>query len=176
MKNANEMNYENLTIRNKFMFGKVTQNPVIAQKMAELLTPAEIGEVTGVEREKFLQHRSTSKYVKLDMYREDENGHVVDTEMQNRSNNKMVQEELPLRIRYYQGMIDQEILSSGIDYIFLKETYIIFICTYDPFGQGRYVYHFHMACDEDEEIQLRDKMNWIFYNTTADLADVPEGI
>ena len=43
MKNANEMNYENLTIRNKFMFGKVTQNPVIAQKMAELLTPAEIG-------------------------------------------------------------------------------------------------------------------------------------
>ena len=176
MKNANEMNYENLTIRNKFMFGKVTQNPVIAQKMAELLTPAEIGEVTGVEREKFLQHRSTSKYVKLDMYLEDENGHVVDTEMQNRSNNKMVQEELPLRIRYYQGMIDQEIVSSGIDYIFLKETYIIFICTYDPFGQGRYVYHFHMACDEDEEIQLRDKMNWIFYNTTADLADVPEGI
>lgn len=176
MKNANEMNYENLTIRNKFMFGKVTQNPVIAQKMAELLTPAEIGEVTGVEREKFLQHRSTSKYVKLDMYLEDENGHVVDTEMQNRSNNKMVQEELPLRIRYYQGMIDQEILSSGIDYIFLKETYIIFICTYDPFGKGKYVYHFHMACDEDEEIQLRDKMNWIFYNTTADLAEVPEGI
>ena len=98
MKNANEMNYENLTIRNKFMFGKVTQNPVIAQKMAELLTPAEIGEVTGVEREKFLQHRSTSKYVKLDMYLEDENGHVVDTEMQNRSNNKMVQEELPHQI------------------------------------------------------------------------------
>ena len=30
--------------------------------------------------------------------------------------------------------------------------------------------------DRDEEIQLRDKMNWIFYNTTADLADVPEGI
>ena len=176
MKNANEMNYENLTIRNKFMFGKVTQNPVIAQKMAELLTPAEIGEVTGVEREKFLQHRSTSKYVKLDMYLEDENGHVVDTEMQNRSNNKMVQEELPLRIRYYQGMIDQEILSSGIDYIFLKETYIIFICTYDPFGKGKYVYHFHMTCDEDEEIQLRDKMNWIFYNTTADLTEVPEGI
>ena len=33
-----------------------------------------------------------------------------------------------------------------------------------------------MACDEDEEIQLQDKMNWIFYNTTADLSEVPEGI
>ena len=176
MNTAGTNMYEKLTIRNKFMFGKVTQNPVIAQKMADLLTPVEIGAVTEAEREKFLQHRSSSKYVKLDMYLEDENGRVVDTEMQNKSNNKMVQEELPLRIRYYQGMIDQEILSSGTDYIFLKETYIIFICTYDPFGKGKYVYHFHMACDEDESIQLHDKMNWIFYNTTADLSEVPEGI
>ena len=176
MNNAGTNMYEKLTIRNKFMFGKVTQNPVIAQKMADLLTPVEIGAVTEAEREKFLQHRSSSKYVKLDMYLEDENGRVVDTEMQNKSNNKMVQEELPLRIRYYQGMIDQEILSSGTDYIFLKETYIIFICTYDPFGKGKYVYHFHMTCDEDESIQLHDKMKWIFYNTTADLSDAPEGI
>ena len=176
MNNAGTNMYEKLTIRNKFMFGKVTQNPVIAQKMADLLTPVEIGAVTEVEREKFLQHRSSSKYVKLDMYLEDENGRVVDTEMQNKSNNKMVQEELPLRIRYYQGMIDQEILSTGTDYIFLKETYIIFICTYDPFGKGKYVYHFRMTCDEDESIQLHDKMNWIFYNTTADLSEVPEEI
>ena len=33
-----------------------------------------------------------------------------------------------------------------------------------------------MACDEDEEIQLQDKMNWIFYNSTADLSEAPEGI
>ena len=176
MNNAGTNMYEKLTIRNKFMFGKVTQNPVIAQKMADLLTPVKIGAVTEAEREKFLQHRSSSKYVKLDMYLEDENGRVVDTKMQNKSNNKMVQEELPLRIRFYQGMIDQEILSTGTDYIFLKETYIIFICTYDPFGKGKYVYHFHMTCDEDESIQLHDKMNWIFYNTTADLSDAPEGI
>ena len=176
MNNAGKNMYERLTIRDKFMFGKVTKNPEIARKMADLLTQVEIGKVTEVEREKFLQHRSSSKYVKLDMYLEDENGRVVDTEMQNKSQNKMVQEELPLRVRYYQGMIDQEILSSGIDYIYLKETYIIFICTYDPFGKGKYVYHFHMACDEDEEIQLQDKMNWIFYNTTADLSEAPGGI
>ena len=53
--------------------------------MADLLIPVEIGAVTAVEREKFLQHRSTSKYVKLDMYLEDETGRVIDTEMQNKS-------------------------------------------------------------------------------------------
>ena len=79
MDNAGKNMYEKLTIRDKFMFGKVTKNPVIAQKMADLLTPVEMGEVKGVEREKFLQHRSSSKYVKLDMYLEDENGRVVDT-------------------------------------------------------------------------------------------------
>ena len=105
MNNAGKNTYEKLTIRDKFMFGKVTKNPEIARKMADLLIPVEIGAVTAVEREKFLQHRSTSKYVKLDMYLEDENGRVVDTEMQNKSNNKMVQEELPLRIRYYQGIM-----------------------------------------------------------------------
>ena len=176
MNNAGKNMYEKLTIRDKFMFGKVTKNPEIARKMADLLIPVEIGEVTAVEREKFLQHRSTSKYVKMDMYLEDENGRVIDTEMQNKSQNKIVQEELPLCVRYYQGMIDQEILSSGIDYIYLKETFIIFICTYDPFRKGKYVYHFHMVCDEDEEIQLQDKMNWICYNTTADLSEAPEGI
>ena len=46
MNNAGTNMYEKLTIRNKFMFGKVTQNPVIAQKMADLLTPVEIGAVT----------------------------------------------------------------------------------------------------------------------------------
>ena len=77
MNNAGTNMYEKLTIRNKFMFGKVTQNPVIAQKMADLLTPVEIGAVTEVEREKFLHHRSSSKYVKLDMYLEDENGPIT---------------------------------------------------------------------------------------------------
>ncbi len=38
------------------------------------------------------------------------------------------------------------------------------------------MYHFHMACGEDDEIQLQNKMNWIFYNTTANLSEVPEGI
>ncbi len=45
MDNAGKNMYEKLTIRDKFMFGKVTKNPVIAQKMADLLTPVEIGEV-----------------------------------------------------------------------------------------------------------------------------------
>lgn len=54
MDNAGKNMYEKLTIRDKFMFGKVTKNPVIAQKMADLLTPVEMGEVKGVEREKFL--------------------------------------------------------------------------------------------------------------------------
>ena len=70
--------YEKLTIRDKFMFGKVTQDPVIAQGLAGLLIPVPIGKVTEVEREKFIQHRSTSKYVKLDMYLEEENGNAED--------------------------------------------------------------------------------------------------
>ena len=36
MNNAGKNMYEKLTIRDKFMFGNVTKNPIIAQKMADL--------------------------------------------------------------------------------------------------------------------------------------------
>ena len=62
MNNAGKNMYEKLTIRDKFMFGKVTKNPIIAQKMADLLTPVEIGEVKGVEREKFL---AAQKFIEI---------------------------------------------------------------------------------------------------------------
>ena len=48
--------------------------------------------------------------------------------------------DLPQRIRYYQGMLDKATLDSGKDYRGLKQTYIIFICTFDAFGWGLPVY------------------------------------
>ena len=38
------------------------------------------------------------------------------------------------RTRYYQSLIDIDQLEKNMDYRKLKESYIIFICTFDPFG------------------------------------------
>lgn len=47
---------------------------------------------------------------------------------------------LPKRTRYYQGMIDLNIINKGEDYNKLKKSYVIFICDYDEFGLGRHIY------------------------------------
>ena len=46
-------------------------------------------------------------------------------------------DNLPKRMRYYQGMIDLNILEKGESYKALKKSFVIFICTFDLFGQGR---------------------------------------
>ena len=38
------------------------------------------------------------------------------------------------RTRYYQSLIDIDQLEKNMDYRKIKESYIIFICTFDPLG------------------------------------------
>ena len=87
------------------------------------------------------------------MYVHDDQGRIYDIEMQC-SNNR---NELPKRTRYYQAMIDMAEAEKGQDYQDLKESYIIFICTFDPFKQGNPMYTFRNLCIENKELELEDK-------------------
>lgn len=54
---------------------------------------------------------------------------------------KILKDNLPKRMRYYQGMIDLNILEKGENYKNLKKSFVIFICTFDLFGLGRMYTH-----------------------------------
>ena len=73
--------------------------------------------------------------------------------------------ELPLRSRYYQSMFDIDLLSKGRSYRELKKGFVIFICTFDPFNDGRYMYTFESRCRENTDIVLGDNVYKIFLNT-----------
>ena len=75
-------------------------------------------------------------------------------------------------MRYYQGMIDLNILKKGEDYRGLKKSFVIFVCTFDLFGQGRHVYTFENRCVQDLELQLSDDTVKIILNTKGILDDV----
>ena len=80
---------------------------------------------------------------------------------------KTVARELPLRVRYYQNIIGANMLRKGMHYRELKKAYVIFVCTFDPFGEGLPVYHFTYRCKEKKELQMGDLTENIFLNTTA---------
>ena len=61
-------------------------------------------------------------------------------------------------------MIDLNTIEKGENYKKLKESYVIFICTFDPFHQGKAQYTFENYCIEDKELKLDDGAKKIFFN------------
>ena len=79
---------------------------------------------------------------------------------------------LPKRSRYYQSMIDLDVLGKGEDYTDLKPSYVIFICTFDPFAAGRKIYTFTNRCHEEDGLELGDETTKIFLNAKGTVGEV----
>ena len=75
------------------------------------------------------------------------------------------EQQLGKRTRYYHSQMDMEMLGSGEGYEELPDTYVIFICDYDPFGKKKYRYIFENICLEELELRLEDGMHSVFLST-----------
>ena len=116
------------------------------------------------------------------MYVENQEGTVLDIEMQVTGDNSTVYfdkeeaaviKELPLRTRYYQSLISMDMLKQGMKYRELRKSYVIFICTFDPFGKGLPMYHFTYRCKENNALEMGDLTENIYlYARAADKAEV----
>ena len=91
-----------------------------------------------------MQETVGSKGVRFDVYTKDEN-RIFDIEIQTTN-----QKNLPKRARYYQSVIDMDNLSHGEKYSQLKESYVIFLCLFDPFGEKLPMYFFENTCLEKD--------------------------
>ena len=58
----------------------------------------------------------------------------------------------------------------------LPASYVVFICTYDPFGKGLPIYSFSTKCNEVDMPEYNDSTHKIFFNTTADLSGLPQNM
>lgn len=165
--------YEQLSIRDHFMFGKICLKKENCQLILNALLNDNII-VANTDIEKYIKEYSDGKFVRLDLLAESDQGVVYNGELQHESKNPSRHCELPKRSRYYQAIIDTAKLPAGKHYRFLPETYIIFICTFDPFGKGLAKYTFDTQCNEIPLLQYNDYAHKIFFNTTANLNDLPQ--
>ena len=85
-------------------------------------------------------------------------------------------DNLAKRMRYYQSLIDTDKLKRGQHYSRLGESFIIFICPFDIFKQGRHLYTFCERCDQDSSLALDDGTTKIFLSTKGTLDDVSPDI
>ena len=54
----------------------------------------------------------------------------------------------------------------------MKQSFVIFVCTFDPFHIGRHVYTFENRCVEDQNLPLNDCTQKIILNTIGIFDDV----
>ncbi|MGI5097172.1 Rpn family recombination-promoting nuclease/putative transposase [Treponema socranskii] len=152
---------DELSFTDDFMFGTVMKNKIICKGIIERLLHIKVGKIEYPSLQKTIAPFYESKGIRLDVYVSDSE-RIFDIEIQT-----SVPPSLPKRTRYYQSLMDVDNLLRGQSYAELKESYVIFICTQDPFGKGLPVYTFRSVCSEDGNILLDDKSYKVFYNVGA---------
>ena len=171
-----KIDWDAMTITNNFLFQEALQNKHLCKHLLEHVLHIQIRDIRYPQTEKSMSAQLRSKSIRLDVYVEDKYGHIIDIEMQTTGtrsvlnsglDRKTVISELPLRTRYYQSIISTNMLKRGKHYRDLRKSYVIFICTFDPFKKGLPIYHFTYRCSEDKELQMGDLTENIFLNAKA---------
>ena len=167
--------FEELNFADDGMFQAVMKNPKASTELVERLLGVRVKDVKYPKLEKKIAPYYATKGVRLDVYLKDEDK-IIDVELQTYE-----MDALGKRTRYYQSMVDIDSLMKGEDYTELKDSYILFICKFDPFmdqnnqPHGLYRYTFQNTCAENSSVNLDDKCLKVIYNASAyEKADAPK--
>lgn len=156
--------FDELTFSDDFMFCKVLENNEdLCSEIIELILGKRIRIVKSIGKQKTIQITPDGKGIRLDVYMEDDDT-IYDLEMQT-----VQRGDLPQRSRYYQAEMDGDLLDKGADYRTLKDSCIIFICTFDPFGYGYSKYVVKQVIAEHPELCYNDGTMKVFLSTKPGL-------
>ena len=172
--------FANLTIQSDFIFKKVMSRKRICKHLLEELLQIEIADINYLEAEKTLEPEYTSLGIRLDIIvADDKNTHYnLEMQVKNKKNPQTKAFVLPKRSRYYQALLDFDLLQAGQPYDLLPPTFIIFICIFDFFENGNYVYTFKKRCLEDLELELElpDKATTMILNTKGTHGEISKDL
>ncbi len=152
---------KDLKLTDHFLFGEVMCDPETCKTALEIILGRRVSRIKYYNREQGMEVHPSYKGIRLDVCFEDEEDAIYSVEIQNAN-----RYHIPRRSRHYQSVIDVKIMPRGeVDYSRLPDGIIIFICTFDLFGMGRYCYTFENRCLEQPELSLGDGTKKIFLNT-----------
>lgn len=150
-----------LKFTNRWMFNRVMCEEDVCREVLRAVTGIEAGEIVYLNAEQCYEPAAAEKGVHMDVVAR-ESGRVYDIEMQVDREPSMGR-----RLRYYQAAMDVASLDKGHGYGKLPESYIVFFCTYDPFGLGLPIYTIERTCIEAPEMSIGDGSHWTALNARA---------
>ena len=162
---------KDLNLLDRFLFSQAADDPDTMRDMLEIILGREVVLKLLPQTEKEQRTHPLNRYVRLDVWAMDEEERIYNTEVQREDTGN-----LPKRSRFYQALIDSNLLKPGeVGFQRLNPVYIILICPFDLFGYGLYRYTFQMQCKEVPGLSLQDDAIRIFLNTRGQHAEgVPQ--
>lgn len=161
-------------LKNDLMFALVMNDANLCKGLLERILPdrkIRSAELYGsnVEIQKTIVTGLVSKSVRLDVLFEGDDT-IYDIELQ-----ACDDPALPLRGRYYGSAMDIDQIRRGVSYSRLKQSFVIFICTFDHYGLGQAVYSFQNY-DCKNNLSYGDGSYKIIVNTAAPEESTPSAL
>ena len=155
--------WENLTLADDFLFGKVMSNEELYTEMIKRIFP-------NIETRETLDTRG----VRFDVFAKTDNRKIFSVEIQTTD-----KKDLPRRTRAYHiinglDALNKDTIKTSGKYNDLPDVFVIFICTFDPFKQERHIYSFSNICKEDQNLKLNDGSYTVFLNTEGTRDDISQ--
>ncbi|MBT9777761.1 Rpn family recombination-promoting nuclease/putative transposase [Clostridium sp. MCC353] len=152
---------QDLTLLDRFLFSVAMEDSAIFESVLEIILGEDIHLLNSVQTEKELRTSPLLRSIRMDVYSMDEKTRIYNMEAQKKNTGN-----LPKRSRYYQALLDSNLLEPGsVDFNRLNPCYLIMITPFDLFGLSRYRYTFQMSCLEHPSLLLEDGSVRIFLNT-----------
>ena len=172
---------EELNLVDNFLVNSLTSHKLYGEPAARSILECILGRKLGklkVMPQHFIQGGNTDRHgVRLDVYLDenDGTGELFDLEPDN-NDGKEETAALPKRARFYHAKLDAENFKTGEKYEKLRNVYVIFIMTYDPFRAGRMVYTVKNGCVEMPDLPYEDGARTIFLYTRGKGGNPPESL
>ena len=154
--------YQKLNLSDDFLFSKVMQDEEILRLLLEKILKFPIKKVVLVQYQRVMEIDPGAHGIRLDVYADDDTGTRYSVEMQKKN-----EYNIGKRSRYYLSIMDLDQLEKGVNYTQLKNTFVIFICLFDPFHRQKQKYTFERKCIEVDDLSLNDESS-IVVLTNAD--------
>lgn len=159
--------WEEAGIENDYIFSCVMRKEsIFLQLMQRIFPELHLSKVEKHSPQMIFYGPAGSKSVRYDVYSEID-GKVFDVEMQLTS-----RKNEPKRTRYYQCLMDEQVLHKGEDYAKLPDSYVVMISPQDLFHQGRHIYRFRNYEQADRNLELQDGTTKVFLNTNGTSNDI----
>ncbi len=134
----------------------------------------EIGKIKFTQTQKSSRETLDTRGVRFDVFAKTDNRKIFSVEIQTTD-----KKDLPRRTRAYHiinglDALNKDTIKTSGKYNDLPDVFVIFICTFDPFKQGRHIYNFSNVCEEDQNLKLNDGAYTVFLNAEGTLHDISQ--